>query len=92
MARRRGRQGARRQAHVHHVVDAGVHDDGLGREPARAPVYGLTCVFLYLVPAELASGWTGGVFRWVSEGLSPAWGLLAVWYQFAITIFYYPTL
>ena len=46
-------------------------------------VYGLTCVFLYLVPAmvslvpqslvaaELASGWTGGVFRWVSEGLSP---------------------
>src|SRR4051812_42941547 len=59
--------------------------------PAMA-VYGLTCVFLYLVPAELASGWTGGVFRCVSEGLSPAWGLLAVSCQFAITIFYYPTL
>ncbi|MBO0884082.1 MAG: amino acid permease, partial [Mycobacterium sp.] len=67
-------------------------------------VYGLACVFLYLVPAivfllpqalvaaELASGWTGGVFRWVSEGMSPRWGLLAVWCQFAMTIFYYPTL
>src|SRR3954466_8873715 len=67
-------------------------------------VYGLTCVFLsvraaiiFLLPksrvaAELASGWTGGVFRWVSEGLSPRWGLLAVWAQFAMTIFYYPTL
>ena len=67
-------------------------------------VYGLACVFLYIVPAivfllpqalvaaELASGWSGGVFRWVSEGLSPRWGLLAVWCQFAMTIFYYPTL
>jgi hypothetical protein len=45
-----------------------------------------------LVSAELASGWTGGVFRWVSEGLSAKWGLLAVWCQFAMTIFYYPTL
>src|SRR5689334_6101065 len=67
-------------------------------------VYGLACVFLYIVPAiifllpqalvaaELASGWTGGVFRWVSEGMSAKWGLLAVWCQFAMTIFYYPTL
>jgi amino acid transporter len=67
-------------------------------------VYGLSCVFLYgvaaivfllptaLVSAELASGWTGGVFRWVSEGISAKWGLLAVWCQFAMTIFYYPTL
>jgi putative glutamate/gamma-aminobutyrate antiporter len=67
-------------------------------------VYGLACVFLYVVPAivflmptalvsaELASGWAGGVFRWVSEGISPRWGLLAVWCQFAMTIFYYPTL
>ena len=51
-------------------------------------VYGSTAVFLYVVPAiiflqpqalvaaELASGWTGGVFRWVSEGLSAKWGLL----------------
>ena len=61
-------------------------------------------MFLYLVPAiiflmpqslvaaELASGWSGGIFRWVSEGISAKWGLLAVWCQFAMTIFYYPTL
>src|SRR6476469_6467982 len=74
------------------------------RSAPTMAVYGLTCVFLYLVPAvifllpqalvaaELASGWTGGVFRWVSEGLSPRWGLLALRCQFAMTIFYYPTL
>jgi glutamate:GABA antiporter len=74
------------------------------RSAPTMAVYGLTCVFLYLVPAiifllpqslvaaELASGWSGGVFRWVSEGLSARWGLLAVWCQFAMTIFYYPTL
>ena len=54
-------------------------------------VYGLACVFLYLVPAivfllptslvsaELASGWEGGVYRWVSEGISKPMGFLAVW-------------
>src|SRR6478735_5004422 len=74
------------------------------RSAPTMAVYGLACVFLYLVPAiifllpqslvaaELASGWTGGVFRWVSEGISAKWGLLAVWCQFAMTIFYYPTL
>jgi amino acid transporter len=74
------------------------------RSAPTMAVYGLACVFLYIVPAivflmpqalvaaELASGWSGGVFRWVSEGLSPRWGLLAVWCQFAMTIFYYPTL
>src|SRR3954468_18354170 len=74
------------------------------RSAPTMAVYGLTCVFLYIVPAiifllpqslvaaELASGWTGGIFRWVSEGISPRWGLLAVWCQFAMTIFYYPTL
>jgi len=74
------------------------------RSAPTMAVYGLTCVFLYVVPAivfllpqalvaaELASGWSGGVFRWVSEGISARWGLLAVWCQFAMTIFYYPTL
>jgi putative glutamate/gamma-aminobutyrate antiporter len=74
------------------------------RSAPTMAVYGLACVFLYIVPAivfllpqalvaaELASGWSGGVFRWVSEGLTPRWGLLAVWCQFAMTIFYYPTL
>ena len=67
-------------------------------------VYGLACVFLYIVPAivfllptslvsaELASGWEGGVYKWVSEGISKPMGFLAVWCQFAMTIFYYPSL
>lgn len=67
-------------------------------------VYGLACVFLYLVPglvflvptalvsAELASTWNGGVYNWVSRGISPRAGFLAVWCQFAMTIFYYPSL
>src|SRR3954471_3822442 len=67
-------------------------------------VYGLAAVFLYLVPAvlfllptslisaELASGWTGGVYKWVSLGVSKPMGFLAVWCQFAMTIFYYPSL
>lgn len=67
-------------------------------------VYGLAAVFLYVVPAilflvptalvsaELASGWAGGVYRWVTEGLSAPLGLLAIWCQFAMTIFYYPSL
>jgi len=67
-------------------------------------VYGLACVFLYVLPAilfliptalvsaELASGWSGGVYRWVTEGMSPNMGFAAAWHQFAMTIFYYPTL
>lgn len=74
------------------------------RSAPTMAIYGLACVFLYVVPAivfllpqalvaaELASGWSGGVFRWVSEGISAKWGLLAIWCQFAMTIFYYPTL
>jgi len=54
-------------------------------------VYGLACVFLYIVPAivflvptslvsaELASGWEGGVYNWVSRGISKPMGFLAVW-------------
>lgn len=67
-------------------------------------VYGLASIFLYLVPAivfllptslvaaELASGWKGGVYKWVSEGISKPMGFLAIWCQFAMTIFYYPSL
>lgn len=52
--------------------------------------YGLACVFLYVVPAivfllptalvsaELASGWTGGVYNRVAQGLSKPLGFLAV--------------
>jgi len=67
-------------------------------------VYGLASVFLYVVPAivfllptslvsaELASGWKGGIYKWVATGISKPMGFLAVWCQFAMTIFYYPTL
>lgn len=67
-------------------------------------LYGLAAVFLYVVPAivfllptslvsaELASGWSGGVYRWVAEGISKPAGFLAVWCQFAMTLFYYPSL
>jgi amino acid transporter len=75
----------------------------LGSTPALA-VFGLASVFLYVLPAivflipvslvaaELASGWQGGVYNWVREGISAPMGLLAVWCEFAQTIFYYPAL
>lgn len=75
----------------------------LGSAPATS-VFGLASVFLYVLPAvvflvpvslvaaELASGWQGGVYNWVSEGISPPMGLLAVWCEFSQTIFYYPAL
>jgi glutamate:GABA antiporter len=75
----------------------------LGSTPATA-VFGLASVLLYVLPAlvfllpvslvaaELASGWEGGVYNWVREGLSARMGLVAVWCQFAQTIFYYPAL
>ena len=75
----------------------------LGAAPATA-VLGLASVVLYVVPAivflvpaslvsaELASGWKGGVYNWVSEGISPRMGFVAIWCQFAQTTFYYPAL
>jgi amino acid transporter len=78
----------------------------VGNLGSAAPlaVVGLASVFFYVLPAlvffvptslvsaELASGWEGGVFNWVSQGISPAMGLLAIWCQFAQTIFLYPAL
>jgi glutamate:GABA antiporter len=73
----------------------------LGSAPATA-VLGLASVAIYVVPAivflvpaalvsaELASGWKGGVYNWVSEGISPGMGFAAIWCQFAQTTFYYP--
>ena len=75
----------------------------LGSASALA-VVGLASVFLYVLPAlvflvpvslvaaELASGWQGGVYNWVSQGISAPMGLLAVWCEFAQTIFFYPAL
>ena len=73
----------------------------LGSAPAAA-VFGLASISLYVLPAivflvpaslvsaELASGWQGGVYNWVSQGISPAMGFGAVWCQFAQTTFFYP--
>jgi glutamate:GABA antiporter len=75
----------------------------LGSAPALA-VFGLASVFLYVLPAlvfllpvslvaaELSSGWPGGVYNWVREGISGPMGLLAAWCEFAQTIFFYPAL
>src|SRR6516165_3093865 len=75
----------------------------LGSAPALS-VFGLASVFLYVLPAfvflvpvslvaaELASGWSGGVYNWVRQGVSSPMGLLAVWCEFSQTIFYYPAL
>jgi glutamate:GABA antiporter len=75
----------------------------LGSAPTLS-VFGLASVFLYVLPAfvfllpvslvaaELASNSKGGVYDWVGEGISAPMGLLAVWCEFAQTIFYYPAL
>jgi len=74
------------------------------RSAPTMAVFGLASVFLYVIPAiaffiptslasaELASGWKGGVYNWVTEAMSAPLGLLAIWCQFAMTIFYYPAL
>jgi glutamate:GABA antiporter len=74
------------------------------RSAPTMAVFGLASVFLYvgpaivfllptsLVSAELASGWKGGVYNWVTQGISARMGLVAIWCQFAMTIFYYPAL
>ena len=53
------------------------------RNTPSMAVYGLACIFLYLLPAvvfllptslvaaELASGWDGGVYNWVTQGIGP---------------------
>ena len=57
------------------------------RNTPSMAVYGLACIFLYALPAivflmptslvaaELASGWDGGVYNWVRQGIRPAGGL-----------------
>jgi putative glutamate/gamma-aminobutyrate antiporter len=74
------------------------------RNTPSMAVYGYAAIFLYIVPAilfliptalvaaELASGWKGGIYRWVSEAYGPKVGFFGVWTQFAQTIFYYPSL
>lgn len=71
--------------------------------PAAAE-YGLGAITLYLLPAvlflipvalvaaELAMAWTGGVFRWVSEGLGERLGFQAIWLQWIQSVALYPSL
>lgn len=66
--------------------------------------YGLGSVTLYLIPAlffllpvgliaaELATGWRGGVFSWVGEGLNERGGFQAQWLQWIQSIALYPSL
>ena len=73
----------------------GAGGDGRARARLRLPLRPTRFLFLVpvsLVAAELASGWPGGVYNWVLEGISGPMALLAVWCQFAQTIFYYPAL
>lgn len=66
--------------------------------------YGLGAVTLYLLPAlffllpvaliaaELATGWEGGVFTWVREGISERMGFQAQWLQWIQSVALYPSL
>ncbi|MET0830743.1 MAG: APC family permease [Acidimicrobiia bacterium] len=66
--------------------------------------YGLGAVTLYLLPAlcfllpvaliaaELATGWEGGVFTWVREGMSDRMGFQAQWLQWIQSVALYPSL
>lgn len=67
--------------------------------------FGLTSIFYYvfaavfflipysLVCAELASTWTksGGLFRWVSEGFGPRWGLTAMYLEWQTVVIWFPS-
>lgn len=66
--------------------------------------YGLGAITLYLLPAvffllpvalvaaELATGWKGGVFSWVREGLNDRMGFQAQWLQWIQSVALYPSL
>lgn len=66
--------------------------------------YGLGAITLYMLPAiffllpvalvaaELASGWRGGVFSWVREGMGDRLGFQAQWLQWIQSVALYPSL
>lgn len=74
------------------------------RNTPSMAMYGWASILMYIIPAilfliptalvaaELASGWEGGVYKWVEEGIGPRSGFLAIWNQYALTLTYYPTL
>jgi putative glutamate/gamma-aminobutyrate antiporter len=74
----------------------------LRSDPADA-FYGLGSIFYYVIPAlvfliptalvaaELASGWKGGIYIWVREGLGNRWGFTAIWLQWIQNVVWYPS-
>jgi len=69
--------------------------------PAMAP-YGLASILLFVVPAvvflvptalvaaELASGWKGGIFRWIQAAYGDQAGFFAIWQQWMQNVVWYP--
>ncbi|MCW1300849.1 MAG: amino acid permease, partial [Candidatus Parvarchaeota archaeon] len=74
----------------------------LRSDPADA-FYGLGSIFYYIIPAlvfliptalvaaELASGWKGGIYIWVREGMGNRWGFTAIWLQWIQNVVWYPS-
>ncbi len=74
----------------------------LRSDPADA-FYGLGSIFYYVIPAlvfliptalvaaELASGWKGGIYIWVREGMGNEWGFMAIWLQWIQNVVWYPS-
>ncbi len=68
---------------------------------AMAP-FGMASILLFLIPAivfliptalvsaELASGWTGGVFRWIQAAYGDRAGFVAIWQQWMQNVVWYP--
>jgi glutamate:GABA antiporter len=64
--------------------------------------YGLGSVTLYLIPAvlflvptalvaaELATGWSGGVYVWIREAFGNRLGFLSIWLQWIQNVVWYP--
>ena len=69
--------------------------------PAMAP-YGLASIMLFVIPAvvflvptalvaaELASGWKGGIFRWIQAAYGDQAGFFAIWQQWMQNVVWYP--
>jgi putative glutamate/gamma-aminobutyrate antiporter len=69
---------------------------------ATIATFGLASIFIYivpalvfliptaLVPAELGSGWKGGVFGWVKAAYGDRMGFFAIWQQWMQNVVWYP--
>ena len=59
--------------------------------------YAFACLFFLLpcllVAAELTTGWPegGGIYNWVTQAMGRRMGFLAVWFQWAQNIVWFPT-